>query len=145
MKKQIFIFAAILILSTTSAIYAQTNTIKADIPFDFSVKNKTYPAGDYVIEQLPIDRGQRMVWMLSNDEKQVVMLAMTKENADRTDNASVVFNRYGDQYFLSNFVTSSLKIALPTSRAERKLKRGTGEKLAKAVNPRIVEIEATIE
>ena len=86
-----------------------------------------------------------MTWMLSNDEKQIVMLAMTKENKDSTDKASVIFNRYGDQYFLSKFVTDGLKIALPASRAERNAKRGTGKQLAKAVTPRIVEVEATVE
>ncbi len=141
MKKQILMIATILVL-TTSAIYAQTNIIKADIPFDFSVNNKTYSAGEYVIRQSVHDNGQRLTWTLSNDEKYVVMLAMTKEDKDRADKAVMTFNRYGDQYFLSNFVTDSLKIALPTSRAERNLKRGEEKKLAKVVNPRIVKVEA---
>ena len=144
MKKQILMIAAILVLST-SAIYAQTNIIKVDIPFDFSVNNKNYSAGEYVIRQSAHDNGQRLTWTLGNDEKQVVMLAMTKEDKDRADKAVVTFNRYGDQYFLSNFITDSLKIALPTSRDERKLKRGEERNLAKVFNPRIVKVEAAIQ
>lgn len=145
MKKQIFIIAAILILSTTSAIYAQSNTIKAEIPFDFNVKNETYSAGEYTIKQSVADNGQSLVWTLNNDEKQIAILAMTTQSKEREDKPSMTFNRYGNQYFLSKFVTQRLKIALRTSKSEKRAKRVEGKKLAKVNNPRSVTIEATIE
>lgn len=144
MKKQIFIIAAIIILSTTTAIYAQTNAIKLNIPFAFSVNNKTLQAGEYVIRNID-SYGQGLVWTVSSNDKRATLIAKINESADRTGKAKVTFHRYGDQYFLSSFQTLSSKIALSPSRAERNLQRESEERLAKVEKPEIVVIESTIE
>jgi hypothetical protein len=144
MKKQIFLFIAIIFISTASAIYAQTNVIKADIPFDFTVKDKTLPAGKYIIRNIDTT-SQGFVWKVGSDKKQVTLLAMTNESADRSGKAKMVFHRYGNQYFLSSFQTLNSKITLPKSRAERNLQRESEKHLAKLAMPEVVVIEAAIE
>ena len=144
MKKQIFLFVAIIILSTANAIYAQTNVIKADIPFDFSVKDKTLPAGEYIIRNIDTT-GQGFVWRVGSNKKQVTLLAMTNESADRSGKVKMVFHRYGNQYFLSSFQTLNSKITLRKSRAERNLQRESEEHLAKLAMPEVIVIEAAIE
>lgn len=143
MKKQIFLIVAILILSTANAIYAQTNTIKADIPFAFSVQNKTLSAGKYVIKDIDTS-GQKVFWSVSGEKKQVVLLAMSKDGADRTGKAKLIFNRYGSRYFLSSFQTPIAQVTLPKSRAERDLQRESEDRLAKTA-PEMVVIEVTVE
>src|SRR5579862_10059594 len=49
MKKQLLIVFAGLLLAVGSA-YAQSSRLVADIPFDFIVGNKVFPAGQYEIK-----------------------------------------------------------------------------------------------
>lgn len=143
MRKQILLVAAIVVISVTNAAYAQTSAIRAEIPFDFSVQNKTYPAGKYIIGQPSADHGQGVVWSLRGSKKQIVMLAKTKQDVQRGDKLSMIFNRYGSQYFLSGFVTTTYKVALPSSRSERAAKNQI--RLAKAVAPNVTVIGASLD
>lgn len=149
MKKQIYTFVAILIgltVSSVTVIRAQSATTgKAHIPFDFSVKNQTIAAGDYVINRQD-NRGE--AWSLRNvDNNQSVMLLVMGVEIKRTaDKGKMTFRRYGDKYFLASIETSVYQMGFRKSRAERDLeKKSETNRLAKnkvnGATPEIVFIE----
>lgn len=149
MKKQIYTFVGLLIfltISSVNAIYAQSGTIvRAHIPFDFSVKEKTIPAGDYVINRA--DDGGRVWFLYSYENRQsVVLLAMTVQGKDSFGKGKLTFRRYGEKYFLASIETSGNQIKLPKSREEKNLvKELKNNHLAKNneenIKPEIVAIQ----
>jgi hypothetical protein len=94
------IFAAVLVatacLMTHTGALAQ-NKLQATIPFDFTVGQSQLPAGTYMITYV-----QPRVIEFSNWQKNVNVMTLITSTADvkQTPN-SLVFNKYGDQYFLS--------------------------------------------
>lgn len=145
MKNRLLILAALSILALGTPILAQQSGIRAEIPFDFNIGSKTYAAGEYAIGQATDDHGQRMIWVLSNDQKTVLLLARSRHGTEKTDKTCMVFNRYGEKYFLAGFVTPGVRIELPTSREEREIQKGGDESLAKAGRPEEVLVEATVD
>jgi hypothetical protein len=153
MIKQLYTFVGLLFVLTISSaigVHAQSKmTAKASIPFDFSVKNQTMTAGDYVINQAD-DQGS--VWTLrSRDNHQsIFLLAMVEEPKTRSDKGKMTFRRYGNKYFLTTIETPDYQIGLRKSRAERQLEKSLEDnnRLAKndgkGVTPEIVAIELSM-
>lgn len=109
MKKQMFKLFAILSLvimvafiSALASASAQTpgHTLMANVPFEFSVGDKTLPAGDYSISRL---NGDGSALRISNQEsnQSTSRLTQAKQAAQPRENSVLVFRRYGDQYFLA--------------------------------------------
>jgi hypothetical protein len=148
MKKQIYTFVGLIIVLTISSVtatFAQSvRAMKADIPFDFSVRNQTVAAGNYMINQ---QDNNGLVWFLRNrDNRQsVILLAVGTESKKPSENGKLTFHRYGNKYFLTAIETPTYKIGLGKSRAQRNLeKRLENDRLAKynekGVTPEIVSI-----
>jgi hypothetical protein len=99
--------------------------MRVSIPFDFTVRGKTLPSGEYEVSRIgdePISLLIRNV----KDKRDHVVFETEPVYAGRIPNRGlVVFHRYGDSYFLSEVVTAGEDTAreLTTSRAERQLQR----------------------
>ncbi len=84
-----------LILVTTAS--AQYWRLAADIPFDFNVGDAKMSSGKYTVQMLDntllirSENNQKAIFTLSN-------AAITPQDLRR---ASLVFNHYGEEYFLS--------------------------------------------
>ncbi len=78
--------------------------IQADIPFDFMVGDKTFPAGTYTFADPNITPGVLLIRSRDGHES---MLVATRdvENLTRPDETKLVFSRYGDLYFLAQVWT----------------------------------------
>ncbi|NNE67033.1 MAG: hypothetical protein HKN33_10755 [Pyrinomonadaceae bacterium] len=131
MKNNLIAIAILFVLSYAAPVLAQSNVIKVDVPFDFSVRNKHYSAGEYRIQQASDNGGQRMVWILSDSKKQALLLAKTKGGASTAE--SMTFNRHGESYFLTSFVVGNIRIELPTTRAEKDARNGNKNLAQKVV------------
>ena len=100
-KVAITLFAAIVNVAIAAAS-AQT-IAKADIPFGFHVGSTPMPAGEYTIK--PAEPG--VVWISKVDGKSnAVALALTSSGSTAAP-SSLVFDRYGDQYFLHELRTAN--------------------------------------
>lgn len=147
MKKQIYTFVGLIIVMTiltVTATFAQSATIsRAHIPFDFSARNQTVTAGDYVINRQD-DKG--LVWSLrSSDNRQsVILLVMNTESKRFSSNGKLIFRRYGDKYFLTAIETSEYKIGLPKSRAERNLEKELKNNRLAKNNPMSAKAEIVV-
>ena len=90
----------------TAMIYPQqthaqlTGTMEADIPFQFHAGNTKLPAGKYLIRMLD-DSNLTLIELSKPDGSVAVLLQVRDAEANSTPRTSeLVFNRYGDHYFL---------------------------------------------
>jgi hypothetical protein len=126
MKRSIgFLFVAMMAVVLAAPLAAQTVSITASVPFEFMVTGSSMPAGDYTIGSVFSETGSAI--HVSNGNSGVVSLVMrsnTNPN-ERTGQVSLVFHRYGDQYFLSRIVDGSrgTGLELPISRTEKELSK----------------------
>jgi predicted transposase YbfD/YdcC len=136
MKKQIVnLIAAIGSLVLLSAMSANAQTqgkLVAHIPFDFYVQNQKFEAGDYIVESVSKQSSQTNLVIRQKDgdaKKLVMMLPKVVRNNGRDTQAVMAFNRYGEDYFLSEIrnPSESFGAQLPRSRAEKKLARQFGK------------------
>jgi len=91
----------ILLPFAVSDVVAQTNQeLVADIPFEFTVCSEQLPAGRYKVRSLTVSPH---VMLVRGDESRSVIMACAHEVQvpKRTTTGKLIFNRYGDKYFLS--------------------------------------------
>src|ERR1700680_4765946 len=82
------------------ALMAQ-GKIQVTIPFDFTVGDKSFPVGDYTVAESPTN-----VLVIRNvrDNSAILTLTMPADTSTK-GNPVLIFNRYGNSYFLSKVST----------------------------------------
>ena len=106
---------------TAGSLQAQTGyKIEVNIPFDFTAGQTSLGAGIYSVKL--ITENTLLVRSLDG-KKSVLLLARQAEPVSRQKPARIIFNRYGDRYFLSQAWVTGADIGrqLHPSRAERDL------------------------
>jgi hypothetical protein len=116
---------SLLVMLTATTVNGQSDMrLKANIPFEFSIGKTMLPAGEYTISY----SAQGFLIIQSEDRRvsQAFMTLSTQANTAR-DKSSLVFNQYGDQYFLSTIWTAGDYIGqvLRKPQAERELIRAS--------------------
>ena len=117
----------LLSLLLVGSVHAQLpgTEIRASIPFDFSLRGKTFPAGEYAITRIGDEPAALLIRNVS-DKHEHVVFETEPENSFRIPRRNVlVFHRYGDSYFLEAIVTAGEQTGreLAPSHAERTLRR----------------------
>jgi hypothetical protein len=100
----------------TAGVWAQS--VRATIPFAFTVNDTSVPAGTYIISSTSTNQPVLRI----SDQKHVYVLSTALPNSGNGGNDTVlVFHRYGNQYFLSQIrsETPSMNLRLPTWNAEK--------------------------
>lgn len=131
MKKKVLsavVTCCLFILGAAATGYAQTpgSEIRATIPFDFSVRGKTLPAGEYQIRRVYDSPDQLLISRLSTHEHEDAIFNTEPVQTMKAPNKSViVFHRYGDSYFLSEVLVEGEQTGreLTQTRQERQLRR----------------------
>lgn len=110
---------------TATSVYAQisSNGHEADIPFAYEVGGKMLEAGRYTIR--PITHSSFALQIRSTDGKQGVMVMSYAGHgkADKSRPTKLVFNKYGDQYFLQSAWTGSDGSIIQRSKRERLVRK----------------------
>jgi hypothetical protein len=91
-----------LALAAASAVVAngQSNQVlKAQVPFEFVIGEKTLAAGDYQVRA--IDQAGDTIAVTSRGGNNAVSLSSPAQASDKAEAAKLVFHRYGSTYFLS--------------------------------------------
>jgi len=135
------IFSSIVMLSlffvlAIAGIQAQRSTgVEANLPFDFTAGKATLKAGRYSIRK----RSGDVVSILSEDGTSVIVNApLTVGSRDAKGGTRLVFNRYGDQYFLSQiWLTPEIGQQLFPTKSETKARN---VQLAKGINAQRIEV-----
>src|SRR5262245_55748445 len=100
--------------------------VRANIPFDFIVDDKTFPAGEYFISRTRQYSSDDVLTISSLKGRTLaVHLTFGVETLTPKKQGVVVFNRYGNQHFLSQVwvAGSSTGRVLTKGRSERDLER----------------------
>lgn len=127
MLKSFAVVMLALSLVTLTAQAQSADQLKANIPFSFIIGNQTLPAGQYSVRYVNQNSGKSALLFKSVDGQTSRIVNMNTAQASRAEmKASLVFNQYGDSYFLSEVWTGSDQygLSLPKSRAERQMKNG---------------------
>jgi hypothetical protein len=110
MKRQILLLVAMAVFATAFTTNASGQTgkiVRVNVKFDFQIGDRSYPAGEYWIESI----GRQPDNIL-----QIRSVAGTKENhfivanpstTAQTQAPKLVFEKYGENYFLRNIVLES--------------------------------------
>ena len=122
------LLAVMMIIAASVSANAQSLNYRltANIPFDFSVAGEKLPAGKYWINRAPLGNGDAVVQIQNTDgHKTITRLTIPVSTLDPAKDSSLVFHRYGDQYFLSEIWPAGGQTGrvLPKTRAERELER----------------------
>ena len=104
MKNLRSVLLALTVLLLASAAQAQTTNIKASIPFDFVVGDHAYSAGDYTVKSMSQNSGAIRIDNADESEKGIT-LSDACEKAHPATQTILVFQRLGDNYFLSQVWT----------------------------------------
>lgn len=119
----IALFAVVTTFGIANAL-AQEYPVRATMPFNFTVGNKSLPAGTYTILQV-----RDGVVEIRNQDGSATTLSTAYPStvvpyAQFSSKAVLVFNRYGDQYFLHQVAggPSSVNENLPVSKSEDRVR-----------------------
>jgi hypothetical protein len=107
MKKQSFLLAGLLVLSSMAAtqVARAQQAMVADIPFAFTAGNVTLPAGEYRVQKL--DGNSAVLLIRCSDASAAAMVITSAAQAKELQSQSkLVFNRYDNRYFLSQVWTA---------------------------------------
>ena len=142
MKKQVSMIIATLgflvaIMTSAVSVNAQSGRIigRADIPFDFTINNRTLSAGQYIIETVSSDGIDLLRVRSATNAASVMFLTHSVRANAPLDSGKLVFHRYGNQYFLSQIWQSVDRLVgsqVIECRMERTLRRErqTSDRLA---------------
>jgi len=119
------------------SVKAQTLTygLRANIPFAFSVGNTQLPAGKYSVSRVLPNSGDSVIAINSLSGKGSALRTTIPVTAGTPrDKATLVFHRYGDQYFLSQVWAAGVSTGLTftRSRSERELQEKQNESVGLA-------------
>ena len=125
--KKLFILVLLFLLAvlTAGSVYAQ-NKVKADIPFAFTVVNKTFLAGAYTAER---PWNTSFVFLRGTEKPEAIAQSNPVEvGPNQNVEPKLVFRRYGEQYFLAQVwmgAGNAVGREIPKSSKERQVARNT--------------------
>ena len=127
MKKLLMIVLTLSLFAIEGAIRARAqvvDTIVADVPFGFTIRDHTLPAGSYAIRRLDAQPGVMEIRDTDGD-RVLLFLTGSAQAAKGPKQTELIFDRFGDQYFLSEIFEAGngTGAQVPKSRAERSLEK----------------------
>jgi hypothetical protein len=148
MKKHVTWLPLILMaLFGSAAVSTNAQTgygVRANVPFDFTIGDKTIPAGKIVARRMSgSDSGPWLIKNVENGQNEV-SFANSLRGADTSDQAKLIFRKYGDRYFLAQvWISGSQAWQVVKSSSERAIEREM--RLAKNSKPELVTLLAATQ
>ena len=100
--------------------FAQSRTVQAKVPFDFTVGNKLLPSGMYTVKEESTG-----LIVIRNHDKAVGMMSLVRPDGNKaTGGGKLIFHKYGSQYFLSEILCdpADMNVRVPVSKTEKRVK-----------------------
>ena len=130
------IAATVVVLASAAAVSAQMTDSISHVPFAFTVGQATLPRDTYRISRLP---GHTDVFQITGDRHSAILIGQPESSDSKADNPRLIFNRYGDTYFLREvYLPGNIAMSVPESRLER----DAAEHLASNTAPEVVVLAA---
>lgn len=96
----VMIGAAALTFTAFTGVATAQQKLVVDVPFDFVAGNKTLPAGEYYVRAGSSERTLVLVNQ-QDPSASTFMFTIDVLTNDAQSQSKIVFNRYGERYFLS--------------------------------------------
>lgn len=138
MKRLFYLPLAIVTLAAVIGVNAQAQTtstqkVLANIPFSFNVGKVSLPAGKYTITVLNPSSDRKALQIRSADGRSSAIVLTNGVMGKISDEAKLVFDRYGDRYFFAQVrmagdATALVAIKSSTEKAERRAIAKTNKK-----------------
>ena len=144
MKKYVWlplILMAVFGLAATPTKAQSSSGVRADVPFDFIVGDKTLPAGKITVHGASSSNPGPL--SITNYDKGQSMFRMSRllVGPNTTEQGKLVFHKYGNQYFLAQvWIPGSTALEVAKSRSERAIEREI--KLSKNSKAELVSVLA---
>ena len=127
MKKYVLsgLVAMALAMAIPAPGYSQmTYGVQANIPFEFAVSGKVLPGGEYVVRQ---DISKFLTIQSRDGGNGVLALSNSAQSKTPREEATLVFDRVGDHYFLAQIWEpgSDTGVQIPRSKMESELIKRT--------------------
>lgn len=105
-KKALALSGLLVLLTFSSALGQSDRQTIIHIPFNFTVGEKAFPAGKYVIERNRKDSD--IVWLIRRKDNvgKAMLLTRPVRANEVQQRTRLVFHQYGDLYFLNAFWTA---------------------------------------
>ncbi len=100
--------------------FAQSRTVQAKVPFDFTVGNKLLPSGTYTVKE----ESAGLIVIRNHDKAIGTMSLVDPDGNKAAGGGKLVFHKYGSQYFLSEILSESanMNVRVPVSKTEKRVK-----------------------
>jgi hypothetical protein len=124
---------AMLTASAVPPVRAQSDvTLRANVPFEFVAGNTTLPAGQYVVKEI---QRKALLIQSADGRGRAIVLTDAAQAGKTQDQSKLIFNHYGNEYFLSQIWTIGADIGreVPPTRGEREAARMAGNRETAAV------------
>ncbi len=121
------------VFALASISTASAQSMRISVPFGFHAGNQMLPAGEYKVDLN--QQNQRITLNNISSRRSYFLIVKAYSGSTDSDRASLVFNRYGENYFLTRVNTTGVArgAALFEGRAEREI-----AKTRASVKPEIV-------
>ena len=123
-KVGLVLVATLMLCGMSANAQSLEQRIKVNVPFDFSVGDQNFHAGEYFVQRAQPSNGDLLVRVSSRDGKATtVRMTFPVLSFDLTNKGKLIFTRYGDHYFLSEIwpTGSNTGRGLPRSKHEKEI------------------------
>ena len=130
--------------AVASANAQLSNPIRAKIPFDFNVGEKKLPAGDYTFSRLSGFSDSKTMSVSSADSTtHMFQLTLAAQIRTPKNESTLVFHKYGDQYFLEQIwsIGEQDGTQLSESRSERTIRRQLAQTQQSNMSGKVTSLE----
>ena len=138
------ILTSLIALGLPIAQARSNNAMIVRVPFDFYVRDRVLPAGDYSVSELTNDGVALQLRSTDNGEALAVLTNSAEEAGRQARAPRLIFHRYGEQYFLAAvWLRADAGRRIAPTRRERSLRR----ELARAgqqSQPEVVTLAADV-
>lgn len=138
MKKLTLSFICVLTLLVASgSAYAQAVHVRVTVPFGFTANNKTLPAGQYEVMSTGAPYSQFLEIRRLDGKYVTYVSASDLQASNRSSETKLVFQQYGNRYFLSELWMQGTRSGLEFSKAPAELheaKNSAGQQVTVAAN-----------
>jgi hypothetical protein len=135
-KLALSLIGALGMLLLSGSAFAQAIHVRMDIPFDFTVNNKTLSAGQYeVLSAAQANNPNLLEIRHLGGSIETYVSASDVQSSDLPSSTKLVFRHYGNMYFLSQMWTAGTRAGreFPKARAEtEQAKNGAGQQITLA-------------
>ena len=149
MKNHVVSLMLLLIVVGAGALSVNAQSgyaVRANVPFDFIVGDKTFQAGEITAQRKSLSTSDPLVIRSSDYSTLAVQLTRIIEGGRMADQAKLVFRRYGNRYYLAEVWTSGdIGSRLFKSPSEKALEREMRHLAKNAYQPELITVLATVE